>query len=74
MRINGVSPGPVRTAGTTAMLGGNVEALGRANIRGRVGEPDEIAEIVLFLAGPASSYINGAVVSATGGERSLLPG
>ncbi|WP_329138585.1 SDR family oxidoreductase [Streptomyces sp. NBC_01476] len=74
VRINGVSPGPVRTAGTTAMLGENVEMLGQANVRGRVGEPEEIAEIVLFLAGPASSYINGTVISATGGERSSLPG
>ena len=74
VRVNGVSPGPIRTAGTEQMLGDNVEMLGQANIRGRVGEPDEIAEVVLFLAGDRSSYVNGTVVLANGGERSALPG
>jgi NAD(P)-dependent dehydrogenase (short-subunit alcohol dehydrogenase family) len=74
VRVNGVSPGPVRTAGTERMLGDNVEAMGQANIRGRVGEPDEIAEVVAFLAGDRSSYINGTVVVANGGERTSMPG
>ncbi|HEY0937608.1 MAG TPA: SDR family oxidoreductase [Trebonia sp.] len=74
VRVNAVSPGPVRTAGTTKMLGDNIEALGQANIRGRVGEPQEIADIVLFLVSERSTYINGAVLVASGGERSLLPG
>jgi NAD(P)-dependent dehydrogenase (short-subunit alcohol dehydrogenase family) len=74
VRVNGVSPGPVRTAGTEEMLGDNIEMLGQASIRGRVGEPDEIAEVVLFLIGDRSSYINGTVVVANGGERSSMPG
>jgi NAD(P)-dependent dehydrogenase (short-subunit alcohol dehydrogenase family) len=74
VRVNGVSPGPVRTAGTEQMLGDNVEALGQANIRGRVGEPEEIADVVLFLIDERSSYLNGSVVLANGGERSSLPG
>ncbi|WP_432839944.1 SDR family NAD(P)-dependent oxidoreductase [Dactylosporangium sp. CA-092794] len=74
VRVNGVSPGPVRTAGTEQMLGGNVELLGQANLRGRVGEPDEIADVVLFLVDDRSSYINGTVVLANGGERASLPG
>ncbi|MEO3927642.1 SDR family oxidoreductase [Micromonosporaceae bacterium B7E4] len=74
VRVNGVSPGPVRTAGTEQMLGENVEVLGQANIRGRVGEPDEVADVGLFLIDGRSSYINGTVVVANGGERSPLPG
>jgi NAD(P)-dependent dehydrogenase (short-subunit alcohol dehydrogenase family) len=73
VRINGVSPGPVRTAGTTAMLGDNVEALGRANLRERIGEPEEIASVVQFLIDAGSSYINGTVIVANGGEPSSLP-
>ncbi|WNV86149.1 SDR family oxidoreductase [Umezawaea sp. Da 62-37] len=73
VRVNGVSPGPVRSAGTTAMLGENVEALGRANVRGRIGEPEEIAAIVRFLVDDASSYVNGAVIVASGGELSSMP-
>ncbi|WP_326954297.1 SDR family NAD(P)-dependent oxidoreductase [Amycolatopsis sp. NBC_01286] len=73
VRVNGVSPGPIRTAGTTAMLGDNVDVLGRANLRERIGEPEEIARVVRFLVDSDSSYINGTVVVANGGEPSGLP-
>ncbi|MFG3168754.1 SDR family NAD(P)-dependent oxidoreductase [Streptomyces sp. NPDC048200] len=74
VRVNAVSPGPVRTEGTAAMLGDRMEALDRVNARGRAGDPREIAEIVTFLVGPASSYVNGATLFADGGEISPLPG
>jgi NAD(P)-dependent dehydrogenase (short-subunit alcohol dehydrogenase family) len=70
VRVNGVSPGPVRTAGTEPMI----DLLGQATLRGRAGEPEEIAAIVLFLVDDRSSYMNGTVVLANGGERSPLPG
>ncbi|MHA3701149.1 SDR family NAD(P)-dependent oxidoreductase [Jatrophihabitans sp. YIM 134969] len=73
VRVNAVSPGPVRTAGTVAMLGEHVEMLGRGNLRGRVGEPEEIAQIVGFLASPASSYVNGSILVADGGALSTMP-
>lgn len=74
VRVNGVSPGPVRTAGTEQMFGENIEMLGQATIRGRMAEPDEIADVVLFLIDERSSYLNGSVVLANGGERSSMPG
>ncbi len=73
VRVNAVSPGPVRTAGTEAMLGEHVEMLGAGTLRGRVGEPEEIAEVVGFLASPASSYVNGSVFVADGGALSSMP-
>lgn len=73
VRVNAVSPGPVRTGGTEAMLGENVDVLGRGNVRGVVGEPDEIAAVVAFLAGPESSYVNGSVFVADGGALSAMP-
>ncbi|MBW0105572.1 SDR family NAD(P)-dependent oxidoreductase [Pseudonocardia sp. KRD291] len=73
VRVNAVSPGPVHTEGTRAMLGEHIAVLDATNARGRAGGPAEIAEIVSFLAGPASSYVNGAVLFADGGERSNLP-
>ncbi|SFQ28263.1 MULTISPECIES: SDR family NAD(P)-dependent oxidoreductase [Actinomadura] len=75
VRVNGVSPGPTRTDGTEQMLGENIDALGaRTNVRGRIGEPEEVANVVLFLIDDRSSYINGTVVAVHGGELSTLPG
>lgn len=73
VRVNAVSPGPVHTEGTQAMLGEHTAMLDKTNARGRAGDPREIAEIVTFLVGPASSYVNGAVLFADGGELSALP-
>jgi len=74
VRVNAVSPGPVHTEGTAAMLGEHIGALDKTNARGRAGHPDEIAGIVSFLVSDVSSYINGAVLFADGGELSTLPG
>jgi NAD(P)-dependent dehydrogenase (short-subunit alcohol dehydrogenase family) len=73
VRVNAVSPGPVRTDGTTAMLGEHVDMLAQGTLRDRAGEPEEIAEAVLFLVGGASSYINGAVVNVDGGRPTAVP-
>lgn len=73
VRVNAVSPGPVRTEGTERMLGEYIDMLGRGTIRGRAADPDEIAQVVVFLAGPASSYLNGSIVLANGGAVSTLP-
>jgi NAD(P)-dependent dehydrogenase (short-subunit alcohol dehydrogenase family) len=74
LRVNGVASGPVRTPGTEPLLAATGDALGRLTARGRIGDPEEIADVVLFLVEERSSYVNGAVVGVHGGERSLLPG
>lgn len=74
VRVNAVSPGPVHTEGTRAMLGEHIAALDKTNARGRAGHPDEIAGFVSFLVSDTSSYLNGAVLFADGGELSTLPG
>lgn len=73
VRVNTVSPGPVHTEGTKAMLGEHTAMLDKTNARGRAGDPSEIADIVSFLVSDASSYVNGAVLFADGGELSALP-
>jgi NAD(P)-dependent dehydrogenase (short-subunit alcohol dehydrogenase family) len=72
IRVNGVAPGVVRTPGMEQALGGPVEVMNRMTARGRIGDAEEIADVVLFLVGNHSSYVNGTVVTVHGGESSQL--
>ena len=72
VRVNAVAPGPVETDGT-AELGDLVEGLGRTTALQRLGEPDEIAHAVAFVASPAASYVNGAVLQVGGGAPAIRP-
>lgn len=72
VRVNAVAAGPTRTPGTAA-YGEMAEGLGRAFALGRTASAEEIAEPVVFLASPAASYINGAVLQAHGGLKAVVP-
>ncbi|KAJ6023951.1 hypothetical protein N7540_004748 [Penicillium herquei] len=68
---NSVSPGffPSTLAnGLIEILGGEDE-LKRANPRRRLGDPDDIGAVMVFLAGPGASYINGVDIPIDGGNR-----
>ncbi|MCP9211835.1 SDR family NAD(P)-dependent oxidoreductase [Streptomyces sp. NEAU-Y11] len=71
VRVNAVRSGPARTPGTVEMGEDILQALGRTTILGRAAEPEEIAEAVVFLISPRSSYITGTVLEARGGELAL---
>jgi 3-oxoacyl-[acyl-carrier protein] reductase len=71
VRVNAVSPGYVRTAQLLSAehsLGpdGVEQAAARVPL-GRVGEPDDIAEVILFLASHAARYVTGQVIVVDGG-------
>ena len=67
--VNGVSPGTTATPGGSAFIdaAGGAEKLARAYPLGRIGEPIDIANAVLFFASPLSSWITGQILSVSGG-------
>ncbi|XP_015113865.1 estradiol 17-beta-dehydrogenase 8 [Diachasma alloeum] len=67
VRVNAVLPGIIETA-MIETIPSEVKQMFKSKIAlGRMGKPEEVAELVLFLASPQSSYINGASVEITGG-------
>ena len=64
--VNVVQPGPIDTEGNPAD-GKYGDAMAAVTTLGRFGTVDEITALVSFLAGPESSYITGAVLTADGG-------
>jgi NAD(P)-dependent dehydrogenase (short-subunit alcohol dehydrogenase family) len=67
VRANSVAPGPIATEMAVTSVGEMFEEITSGVPLGRAGEPEEIAEAVLFLASDRSSYITGAVLTADGG-------
>ncbi|TMV15532.1 SDR family NAD(P)-dependent oxidoreductase [Arenibacterium halophilum] len=75
IRVNGIAPGYIRTAQLLSeknSLGPNAAEIASPYIpMGRLGEPEEIASVIGFLASADASYLTGQVVTVDGG---LLPG
>lgn len=65
--VNCVAPGLIRTAMTDALPDEAREETARLIPLGRIGEPEDVAEVVRFLASPAADYITGEVIRADGG-------
>jgi 3-oxoacyl-[acyl-carrier protein] reductase len=66
--VNAVAPGPVETE---LFLNGKspdeVRAIVAMNPQGRLGRPEDIAEVVSFLASPEGGWVSGQVIRANGG-------
>ena len=71
IKVNGIAPGYIRTAQALS----EEHSLGPAGLEqaadfipmGRVGEPEDIADVILFLASDAARYLTGQVVVVDGG-------
>ena len=67
VRVNAVLPGIIDTD-MIKTIPDNVREMFVSKIPlGRIGKPNEVAELILFLASDKSSYINGASIEITGG-------
>ena len=69
IRVNAVAPGVTNTA--MPRLGNTEEglaAIGRANPSGRLAEPDDIADVVVFLATDEARYVVGQLIHVNGGD------
>jgi NAD(P)-dependent dehydrogenase (short-subunit alcohol dehydrogenase family) len=65
IRVNAISPGPVYTNAAEREV---FDSLGETTVLGRAGQPQEIAEVIGFLASPRASYITGTNVAVDGGR------
>lgn len=83
VRVNGINPGLTRTDRVEEGLAVTARATGRgrddvladelARIpMGRMGEPEEVAAVALFLASDAASYVSGAIVPMDGCAGSVI--
>jgi NAD(P)-dependent dehydrogenase (short-subunit alcohol dehydrogenase family) len=68
VRVNTVASGPVYTGIQAAEV---TEGVGATTIMQRAAQPDEIANVIVFLASPKASYITGAVIAADGGRSAI---
>jgi NAD(P)-dependent dehydrogenase (short-subunit alcohol dehydrogenase family) len=68
IRVNIVSPGPVQTPGLESVLSAEAqEYMGTVTALQRIGQPNEVAKTVLFLASSDASFITGTEIVVDGG-------
>ena len=72
IRVNSINPGMVETEGThtAGFIGSDFEAdVVRTSPLGRIGQPDDIADVAVFLASEDSRWLTGEILLASGGMR-----
>jgi NAD(P)-dependent dehydrogenase (short-subunit alcohol dehydrogenase family) len=70
VRVNAVAPGPIQTGLLDRFTGTeeNKAALASGVPLGRIGTPDEIARMIVFLGSDAASFLTGQIVTVDGGK------
>ena len=73
IRVNAVAPGPINTPLWRGWVDPNeIEAVKAERSKiipiGRLGEPEEVARVIVFLLSDAASYMTGQIVTIDGGE------
>jgi 3-oxoacyl-[acyl-carrier protein] reductase len=67
--VNAVSPGPTLGEAHDPVMAAHISSMKARVPIGRVGQPDEIAAVVCFLASSGSSFINGQMIQVNGGAE-----
>jgi NAD(P)-dependent dehydrogenase (short-subunit alcohol dehydrogenase family) len=70
VRVNAVAPGPVQTAMLDRVTGGDEQAKTAflsTVPAGRAGDPQEIADVILFIASPKAGFLTGQAIFIDGG-------
>jgi NAD(P)-dependent dehydrogenase (short-subunit alcohol dehydrogenase family) len=67
IRVNAVGPGPVETALLTKGTGGDPHSYAAFVPMGRIGQPDEIADVVVWLLSDGARYVTGHTLPVDGG-------
>jgi NAD(P)-dependent dehydrogenase (short-subunit alcohol dehydrogenase family) len=78
IRVNTLSPGPIQTPGLVELAGpdkaqqqGLLDHMSTQVPLGRVGQPEDIAKVAVFLASDDSSFVNGVELFADGGQAQV---
>jgi NAD(P)-dependent dehydrogenase (short-subunit alcohol dehydrogenase family) len=71
IRINAIAPGTNETPMVKAFPAEAIQQMADAVPMGRLGQPEEVANVVAFLLSDEASYVHGAVVSIDGGSAAL---
>jgi 3-oxoacyl-[acyl-carrier protein] reductase len=67
IHVNAVAPGLIESEVVSKMPKEKVEAIIKSSSLGRIGKPEEVAKVVLFLASEHSDYITGQTIVVDGG-------
>lgn len=70
IRVNAVAPGPIQTAMLDRFTGGEQGKayLATLNAQKRIGQPDEIARAILYVASDQASFVTGHILTVDGGK------
>ena len=70
--VNAVAPGPFESKMMAATLAAHGDEIAASSPLGRIGRPDDMAGVAVYLASRAGAYVTGAVIPVDGGRATTL--